>query len=424
MKFISQLYTNTKELLQNGIYVFLSNLLEKFTFFALFVLLARFYPAKTYGIIIATFAFSNILISFFEGGFNFYIQRLAATSEKDIPKYSSQLLTLRIYLTIPYLAISIFYFFWSEGTDIVVCSIIAVTIALFSFTNYFNSIFFGLKKYRATFVFLSISRFLLIATFFLFFYSHLRTEIVVLSFIISAVVHLVLLVAYLNHSGIFIRIVKPKWMIIKPILKSSLPMGAGMIFVWIYDRVDTLVIQNFIGLEAVAFYAVAYSIYKAPQSLSNFLLTPLFSEYSSFYKTNKYISKNNFYNKALILVILAIAFSLPIYFFSAKIIVLLYKIKYLVSSPILMLLIFGLPGLLLNNLTGTTLNSSNNEKYVTISVFVIAVGNIIANFILIYLYRSIYFAALVSIISEYLVFIIQLYFLYKLKVFSNNEGGL
>ena len=101
-----------------------------------------------------------------------------------------------------------------------------------------------------------------------------------------------------------------------------------------------------------------------------------------------------------------------LYYLAGFIISFLYSPSYLASAPILKLLILCLPGLLLNNFTGTTLNSCRKERIVTVSVLWAAVINILLNIVLIRRYQLMG-AALASIITEYFTFSYQ--FVYILR---------
>ncbi len=57
-------------LFMKGRYVLFANMLEKVSFFLLFLIIARTYSKDVYGNVVALFALFNILMSFFDFGFN------------------------------------------------------------------------------------------------------------------------------------------------------------------------------------------------------------------------------------------------------------------------------------------------------------------------------------------------------------------
>jgi O-antigen/teichoic acid export membrane protein len=173
-------------------------------------------------------------------------------------------------------------------------------------------------------------------------------ELITFSFFLSGLVHFILLISALRKDNYHIRLSALRFGMVKNILRASLPMGIGMIFVWIYDRADTLLIQNFLGNSAVAFYAVAYSLYKAPQAFSNFILTPVFTEFSGMFAAEGFIERNSFLKKLFILLTISIFFAFIISLSAKYIIMFFYHSTYYPSVGLLVVLLIALPGLILN----------------------------------------------------------------------------
>jgi len=91
-----------------------------------------------------------------------------------------------------------------------------------------------------------------------------------------------------------------------------------------------------------------------------------------------------------------------------------YGEKYVPSAEILRYLVLALPFLFLNNLTGVTLNSINKEKLAFFSTTTASVFNILLNLLLIKMI-GITGAVVSTIMTELLVFLMQLFFLVKAK---------
>jgi O-antigen/teichoic acid export membrane protein len=197
-------------------------------------------------------------------------------------------------------------------------------------------------------------------------------------------------------------------------------MGIGMIFVWIYDRADTLLIQNFLGNSAVAFYAVAYSLYKAPQAFSNFILTPVFTEFSGMFAAEGFIERNSFLKKLFILLTISIFFAFIISLSAKYIIMFFYHSTYYPSVGLLVVLLIALPGLILNSFTGTALNAARKEITVTNSVLISAVVNVFLNVVLLIRYRNIFAAVFATIITEYLTFFIQMSAIVRFRILQRR----
>ena len=98
--------------------------------------------------------------------------------------------------------------------------------------------------------------------------------------------------------------------------------------------------------------------------------------------------------------------------FGETLILFFYSSKYSFSIPYLKYLVFALPGLFFNNLTGVIGNSIRKEKIPMISAGLGALIHISINVILIRLY-GLWGAVVATIISEYFVFILQFILLLK-----------
>jgi len=404
--------------LKRGIYILLSNLLEKAAFFLIFLFIARLFPKDVFGLISASFAFANILASIFEGGLNFYFQRESAVDNPNLKTELNNGFNLRLLLFIPYVAISSLYFFITGNAFFLTSFFIAIAVFTFSVNNLFNSVLFGKNEYKTSFIFLLISRSLLVMIIICKTYFNAGIEIIALIFALSGIVHTGLLFRDLHNKQLSPHIGAVDTSVIRRILISALPMGVGMIMVWIYDRVDVILIRNYMDYSSVAIYAVAYSLFKLPQSFANFLLTPLFSEMSVLFREKGFLPIRFVKNKAITLLLFTIPSVFLLYYLSSFIITNLYSINYLDSVPILQLLALCIPGLLLNNFTGTTLNSCRKERTVSISVMWAAVVNIGLNIYLIPL-LGLTGAAIASIITEYFSFLYQFICILRYRLFKD-----
>ena len=96
---------------------------------------------------------------------------------------------------------------------------------------------------------------------------------------------------------------------------------------------------------------------------------------------------------------------------------LIYGESYRVSGKMLGLLSIALPGLLLNNFTGVMLNSIRQERKAMLSAFFAMLVNLVTNILL--LEKIGIMAAVIATISaEYVILVIQLYYLNKSKRIS------
>jgi O-antigen/teichoic acid export membrane protein len=405
---------------KRGAFVLYNSILERGVFFFAYILIARWFSKPEYGLIITIFAFTNILQAFFDLGLPFYIQRETA-SELEIKKKINSISFLKVISLPLFVLISLIYFINLIQIHLILILVICFITFGWGISNIINSVLYGYDEYKKAALFLSISRMILLGTFILFLSFNAQPEILLLSFVFSIGVHISLfnkflltknikLLAYIDYKFIF------------NMLKTSLPMGMGVIFVIIYDRVDILILQKINGLEVVAIYSVAYSLYRALQIFGSMVLIPKYTQFSKHFYSTKGLYLYQIKKTIISLILIVITCTALCYLFSNEIVEILYSSKYLNSGMVLKYLSVGFGGVILNNFTGVILNSIQKEKIPAVTTGVGAIFNIIFNILLIPKI-GIWGAVISTIFTEYLVFVSQLVFLLrfrKAKLFALN----
>jgi len=195
------------------------------------------------------------------------------------------------------------------------------------------------------------------------------------------------------------------------LIKISLPLGMAVIFNFLYDKIDILLISKYTDFSQVGYYNIGYGIYKASSFAFSFLLVSGLTHVS--YLSRRRSAVKLFFKKyALSFLFIGIILNIILFFASDFIIKLIYTYKFANSVFILKIVSFAVIGLALNNLTGVILNGLGlfrENMYVTFTGLII---NIILNFIFIPLY-GIVSAAVISVITEYFIFYGDYYFIKK-----------
>ncbi len=402
-----------RSLINKGQYAFYSAILEKTVYFILFIYLARKLSVDEYGTIVVIFSFANILSSFFEFGLGPYFQRETAMSSANIKEQLNTALYFKLLCFIPYGLIAFLYFKFIGTAPSGSIIIITALIYIYSISNLLSYILFGLRKYYESFKSLAYSRIFFISAATLLLIFRTPYIYILISLLCGVVLQAILLTRILSDSDIRIKLLFDAH-ILKKIFSSSLPIGIGITFVWIYDKADVLLIQNIIGNEAVSYYAVAYSIYKLPQVFIGILLIPLYTELSNRFSSNGYICKHELSKPIIVLVSSSIALILILNIISGLILKTIYGIAYEEAGWMLSMLSLSIPALFLNNLTGVALNSIRCERKVMYSAFFAFIANISLNIIFLKWF-GIIGAIISTICTEYLILSLQLLFLAKSK---------
>jgi O-antigen/teichoic acid export membrane protein len=408
-------------LLRRGQYIFYTTLIEKIIFFIIFVILARKYSVSEYGVLTSVFVIGYILVSFFELGFSNYFQRRTASDlTKSVEEFNSAF-TFRVITYFIILLIIYLYKYWDSNFNITLSVIIVTSLFIFNTNWLLIKIFYGLNEYGSVFKRFFVSRCILIVSAGLLILTDLSLTLFSMSFFISGLTEFILLAVLLKQREDYSFRISLKGDILKRIFASSFPMGLGIFFVVVYDRIDILLIQNIIGLESVSFYAVAYSFYKIPYLIGAVFLTPLYTDLSAEFELKKKIDYDRIKKLGLFLIIFCILSVTVVYFLSDFLIEYIYGEKYILSAEILKLLVIALPFLFLNNLTGVTLNSIRKEKLAFYSATIATLFNLLLNISLLNII-GIVGAVISTILTELLIFLIQLNYIMKYKFVSSIEN--
>jgi len=196
------------------------------------------------------------------------------------------------------------------------------------------------------------------------------------------------------------------------LLAVSLPLSLAILFNFLYDKIDIILISKLTGFSETADYGIAYGLYRSSTLVFSFIFVAAFSKFSKINELNSEI-KLLFAKYFKSLVVISIVISVLLYFFSDFIIAILYSGKYSAAGYVMQVLSFAILGLSLNNLTGIVLNSMGMFKsnmYIALTALLI---NVILNLIFIP-YFGIVAAAVISVITEYFIFMAGAFILRKI----------
>lgn len=400
-------------LVKRGQFVLYLSLLDKLIYFIIFIFLARSFSPGEYGFFISIFAFGNIVVTFSELGFANYFQRKIASDLENLSEEFNSVFTFRLITYVAIISIASVYFY-SEPSNLVLVSIVISAIFIFNSSWIVIKLFFGLNQYHSVFNRFLISRGILIISVTILLILNTSLTLLSITFLLSAISEFVLLFKKLIQERSLNFKIAFKTEVLKRIFVSSVPMGMSGFFVMLYDRVDVLLIQKIISIEAVSFYAIAYSLYKIPHLFVPFFLTPLFTDLSSEYESHRKINRLKLKNLFFLFVFFSLISIIVFYFLSDVLISLTYGNKYISSSNLLIILVLALPFLFLNNLTGVILNSIKKEKLTFATTAFGSIINILMNIILLNLI-GIEGAVIATILTELFVFSLQANYLFKYR---------
>lgn len=208
-----------------------------------------------------------------------------------------------------------------------------------------------------------------------------------------------------------LKITKYVWgldfIVIRKIAKAALPAGALFLVFTIYNRIDTLILQNYAGAGAVGVYGLAYKIHDNLVMGAAFLMNSLFPALSQNFSDNKLPELKNLYQKSFDFLFIASAvLFISIYAVAPFLINILGGSSFSESLGPLRILLIATAISYFNHLTGYSLLAFGKQK---LSLFIAAFAlslNIILNIIFIPFY-SYYAAAWATVATEGVVLILS-----------------
>jgi O-antigen/teichoic acid export membrane protein len=208
---------------------------------------------------------------------------------------------------------------------------------------------------------------------------------------------------------------------IKKMVSVSIPLGLAVIFNFLYDKIDILLISKLLDYNEAAFYSIAYGLFKASALGFSFLLVSGFTKIAELDRDTGKI-KDFFNEHAKIISAICMIISIILFFFADLIIDTIYTGKFYDSIPVLKILSVGILAMGLNNLTGIILNGMGYFKIVMYITLYALIMNVALNVLFIPLY-GITAAAVLTVITEYFILILEWIYMKKLLAVLKTRGA-
>jgi len=395
-------------------YVLLLNITDRVFSFIVMLLLARSLPTETYGLVVTIFTLSMVFIIIFDFGLSAYMQREISinpgtASEIFSRIFSAGLLLFAVYILFETIYVKLFYPDITFTLFIIIASMIYCSFLV----TLCNRALSGLNNFRNPFTAFIVPRALIIILFItgLFVFSFGLNLLMIIMFC-GFLLNLFMVILYINSANIKYSLSWFSFESLWSILKISMPLGFAVIFNFLYDKIDILLISKLRGFDDVAYYNIGYSLFKTSALSFSFLLVPGFTKVSAIGK-NKEAVNVFFKDYTWMILVICIPIAILMFMLSDFIVSTLYTEKFKNSVFILKILSTAVIALGLNNLSGIILNGMGYFKVVMYITLYGLILNVVLNIIFIPQY-GITAAAVLTVITEYFIFIAEFYYLRKI----------
>ncbi len=405
--------SQVKIIFKNMSWVMISQLIISVLGFIWTILIARYLGVKNYGILgFATSVVAMLGVTLDFGATSYTIRKISVDHNLT-PKYLGNLFPLKslfsigtfVLLTIILLLIK------CDETTFTITLLFLIEGIFQTMISTLNGTFQSFEKGK----YQGIGGILLNVLLFIFILLCIFTDLgllgITMAYIVANLIGFVFEYYMLNK-----HIMKPRFEFDKPFCKnlilSGLPFAITGILVSIYYSIDVAMLDNFVGNYATGIYNAAYKLISVLTLFYGIYVAVVYPVMSKFFEKDKKLLIISYEKSIKYLMLIMIPLAVSTMYYSSDIIQLIFGHEFSQASIPLSILIWTVCLLLVNGPGNTLLTASHKEVSVSKIYAIAAIFNIVLNLILIP-YLSFVGAAITTLLSDILIFIIQKYVIHK-----------
>ncbi len=405
--------TTARNIAKNTSVLFIATIISYVLGFFINIYIARYLGAEGFGIISLALAITGIFAIFTDLGLNTLTIRDIARDKSLTHDYITNTAIIKIFLsflTISLLILTVNIIGYSEEVKYVIY-IIALSVILGAFVSIFNSVFQAVQKMEYMSIGNILNSVLLFAGVIIGIYFNFNIFFFAAIYLVANL--LVLIYSFIAYIWKFslpsFDINLSLW---KSKLMEALPFGITNIFGSIYYWIDTVMLSVMVGNEVVGWYNAAYRLMFVFLSIYSVYMSSMFPVMSRFYETSGEFLKLSYERSFKYLLIISLPIAFGTTFIADKVILLIYGAEFIPAILTLQILIWTIPFLFINGLSGNLLNSINRQLTITKTTSLAAAFNIISNLVLIPRF-SLFGSSVATVITEVLLLVILTHILLK-----------
>ena len=413
--------SQVRTIFKNMSWLMISQIISSICAFIWTLLIARYLGVNDYGILGFAISFSVIAGVTMDFGISTHIVRHIATNYDSAPKYLGNAIPLKTIFSIVTLILSliILIIMKSDQITITITLLFVIEGIIKSVMSLLNSSFQAFEEAKYQGIGNTLLNIILLIFILFTIYTDLGLFGITYSYIIANFIALIY-----EYYALKKHVTRPKLELdhsfCKKIILLSLPFAATGILYNLYYSIDVVMLTNMAGNYATGIYNATYKLVSVLTLFYGIYTAVIFPVMSKFYKKDKRLLLISYEKSIKYLMLIMIPLSLATMFYSADLINLFYGHEYDSASSVLSILIWTVCLLFINGAGNTLLNASHKEVSVTKIYAVAAIFNIGLNFILIP-YLSYNGAAITTVLSDVIIFVIQRYIIHKIGHKPNKK---
>ena len=375
---------------------------------------ARYLGPSDYGIFGSAVSFAALFGIIIDFGLPTYLVRAISTDFDNEHFYLDNSISLKLFLSVFYV-IAVFITANTLGWEnklVIMCLLIALENVIKSYHAILFSSFQAHEKIKYQAITNTVLNVLTLIFITIVTFTDWSLVGIAFAYIFGNAVALVYEVYALRK-----HIIKPRWSFdfksYEFLLKAGLPFALNGLFYIIYYSIDLVMITQFSTTYATGLYNSAYKLITVLTVFYSIYSTVVFPVMTKLFKNEKDLLNLSFVKSVKYLSLVTIPISVFTVFYGYDIIG-IYGAEYVEAGGILKILIWTVCLLFVNGASSLVLNAAHKEYSVTKIYSSAAIFNFFLNLILIPKY-SVYGASVATVLSEILIFVLQLYMLSKIN---------
>lgn len=410
------------KILGNSIWSLLNQLLSILVGFFLSIIFGRFFGAAVLGSYSTSQALVGIIALITNFGLPAILSREVASNPKKLNFLLTYSLSIKILVSIPLLILITFICTVVLGYSKFDIYISILTSFYFSLTGILYFLELSMKSIHRNDIFLKVNLLykvvLLIVTFFLLLNGFSIITIIFGQCIVSLIALFLALKFVRQLTGHLC--ISYNYKVFKTLIFISFPFVLASTAEFINLKIDSLFINQILGLEKTGYYNAAYNIYIGGTVIPLALIQVYFPNFIERNKINESLSRRLFNKYFIYLFMYSFTVGIFFYFFGDFLLVFLFNKDFLESKSVLKILMGGLFIIVLNRLVNYTLVALKENRYYLKITMCGTIINIVLNMYLIR-YFDIKGAAFSTLLTESLILFLGLKKLYRKKYFGTED---
>ena len=396
-------------------------IIQKILSFGYFAYVARMIGDVDLGKYIFALSFTTIFAIFIDIGLAPVLTRETAKDEKNVQKYFSSILGLKIPLAVFVYLVCILTInlLGYPGLTKTLVYLAGLTMILDSFTLTFYHIFRGKHNLRWESFGTIIFQVLLVGFGVTALMMGYGLVVLIFAFVFASVFNF-LFSALILKLKLKLKF-RPRFdlQVIKTLLKISIPFALIGIFARIYSYMDTVLLSKLAGDQAVGWYSIPFKLTYALQFVPMAFAASLFPAMSSFFgKRDNAMLAKTFERACQYLMIVAVPISIAVVILAGKLVNTVWP-GFEESVLPLQIMISALIFIFLGFPTGAMLNACNKQVISSINLGIVMVVSIVMNLILIPKF-DVLAATITAFVTNVLLVLLGFYWVDKIVAYNKK----